>query len=74
MTFSSARSGSLGSPLARVQSRDAASDGELTALRRAAWRLQGVVTLRLSDIGDDWLRQAVRNEAERLYGKQERRD
>lgn len=71
MTGAITTSGALGSPLARVQSRMPLGDRELDALRRSAWRHQGIAVLRVSDIRDDWLRQAVRNEAERLYGKQE---
>jgi hypothetical protein len=38
-------------------------------MRRAAWRTQGVVVLRPEDIRDDWTRQALINEANRLYGQ-----
>jgi len=38
-------------------------------MRRAAWRKQGVAVLRPEDIGDDWTRQAVVNEATRQYGR-----
>jgi hypothetical protein len=37
-------------------------------MRRAAWRQQGVVVLRPDDICDDWTRQALINDANRLYG------
>jgi hypothetical protein len=37
-------------------------------MRRAAWRTQGVVVLRPEDVRDDWTRQALINEANRLYG------
>ena len=37
-------------------------------MRRAAWRTQGVVVLRPDDVRDDWTRQALINEANRLYG------
>jgi hypothetical protein len=39
-------------------------------MRRAAWRTQGVVVLRPEDARDDWTRQALVNEANRLYGRQ----
>jgi hypothetical protein len=55
--------------LARHQPRTAPSDDDLLAMRRAAWRTQGVVVLRPEDIGDDWTRQALVNEANRLYGR-----
>ncbi len=55
--------------LARYQPRTAPSDEDLLAMRRAAWRTQGVVVLRPEDIRDDWTRQALINEADRLYGR-----
>jgi hypothetical protein len=55
--------------LARAQARTATSDDDLLALRRAAWRAQGVVVLRPEDVRDDWTRQALVNEANRLYGR-----
>jgi hypothetical protein len=55
--------------LARAQARTAPSDGDLLAMRRAAWRSQGVVVLRPDDVRDDWIRQALINEANRLYGR-----
>ena len=57
------------SSLARAQARTAPSDEDLLAMRRAAWRQQGVVVLRPDDVEDDWIRQALINEAERLYGR-----
>jgi hypothetical protein len=54
--------------LARSQPRTAPSDEDLFAMRRAAWRSQGVVVLRPDDVRDDWIRQALINEANRLYG------
>jgi hypothetical protein len=55
--------------LARAQARPAPSDDDLVAMRRAAWRVQGVVVLRPEDVRDDWTRQALINEANRLYGQ-----
>ena len=55
--------------LARAQARTAPSDEDLLAMRRAAWRSQGVVVLRPEDVRDDWTRQALINEANRLYGR-----
>ena len=55
--------------LARHQPRTATSDEDLLAMRRRAWRYQGVVVLRLEDVRDDWTRQALINEANRLYGR-----
>jgi hypothetical protein len=55
--------------LARHQPRTTPSDEDLLAMRRAAWRHQGVVVLRPEDVRDDWARQALINEANRLYGR-----
>jgi hypothetical protein len=55
--------------LAQSQGRAASTDAELFAMRRAAWRTQGVVVLRPEDIRDDWIRQALVNEADRRYGR-----
>jgi hypothetical protein len=55
--------------LARARARTTPSDEDLLAMRRAAWRSQGVVVLRPEDIRDDWTRQALINEANRLYGR-----
>jgi hypothetical protein len=55
--------------LARAQGRTAPTDDELLAMRRAAWRMQGVILLRPEDVRDDWTRQALINEAERLFGR-----
>jgi len=38
-------------------------------MRRAAWRQQGVVVLHPEDVRDHWTRQALINEANRLYGR-----
>jgi hypothetical protein len=55
--------------LAHAQERTAPSDDDLHAMRRAAWRRQGVIMLRPEDVHDDWARQALINEANRLYGQ-----
>ena len=55
--------------LARAQARTTPNDEDLLAMRRAAWRSQGVVVLRPDDVRDDWIRQALINEANRLYGR-----
>jgi hypothetical protein len=55
--------------LARAQARTAPGDEDLLAMRRAAWRQQGVIMLRPEDVRDDWTRQALVNEAIRLYGR-----
>ena len=57
--------------LERHLRRTAPSEDELLAMRQTAWRKQGVAVLRIADIHDEWIRQAVVNEAERLYGHRE---
>ena len=57
------------SSLARSAARGPSPETELVAMRRAAWRCQGVVVLRPEEVRDDWTRQALINEAERLYGR-----
>jgi hypothetical protein len=57
--------------LERHLPQPAPTEEELFAMRRAAWRHQGIVVIRLADVRDDWTRQALINEATRLYGKRE---
>ena len=59
--------GSLQRHLPRV----APSDEELFAMRKAAWHKQEIVVIRLTDVGDDIIRQVLINEAIRLYGHRE---
>jgi hypothetical protein len=40
--------------LARSQPRTTPSDEDLQAMRRAAWRTQGVIMLGPEDVRDDW--------------------
>jgi hypothetical protein len=61
--------GGYRSCLARTQARSATTAEELLAMRRAAWRSQGVIMLRPEEVRDDWTRQALINEANRLYGR-----
>jgi hypothetical protein len=49
--------------------RSAPKADDLLTMRRAAWRHQGVIMLRPEDVRDDWTRQALINEANRLYGR-----
>ena len=49
----------------------ATNEDELFAMRRAAWRKQGIAVLRIDDVRDEIIRQAVVNEATRLYGQRE---
>jgi hypothetical protein len=48
------------------------TEAELFAMRRAAWRRQGIVVIRPADVHDEIIRQALVNEATRLYGQRER--
>jgi hypothetical protein len=57
------------SSLARSAGRSPSPEAELVAMRRAAWHGQGVVVLRPEEVRDDWARQALVNEANRLYGR-----
>ena len=59
------------SSLERHLPRSAPTEDELFAMRRAAWRKQGIAVLRPGDIRDKWARQAIVNEATRLYGPRE---
>jgi hypothetical protein len=54
--------------LERHLPRTAPTDEELFAMRRAAWRKQGIAVIRLADVRDEIIRQALVNEATRLYG------
>ena len=63
-------SGARGS-LERHLPRTATNEDELFAMRRAAWRKQGIAVLRIDDVRDEIIRQAVVNEATRLYGQRE---
>ena len=51
--------------------RSLPTEDELFAMRRAAWRQQGIVVIRLADVGDECTRRALVNEATRLYGRRE---
>lgn len=46
---------------------------ELEALRQRAWAEQGVVVINLAEITDEWLRQALRNEATKRWGRRMKR-
>lgn len=60
---------SVRSYLGRFQPPPPTSADEMQAMRRAAWHQQGVVVLDPRLIRDDFVRQAVINEAIRLYGR-----
>jgi hypothetical protein len=51
--------------------RAVASEEELFVMRRAAWRRQGIVVINPADVRDAIIRQALINEAIRLYGQRE---
>jgi hypothetical protein len=54
--------------LERHLPRAAPSDEELFAMRKMAWQAQELIIIRLTDVRDDWIRQALINLANRLYG------
>ena len=57
--------------LERHLPRSLPTEDELFAMRKAAWRKQGIVVLRIDDLHDEIIRQAVLDEATRLYGRRE---
>jgi hypothetical protein len=57
--------------LERHLPRALASEEELFVMRRAAWRKQGIVVINPADVRDALIRQALINEAIRLYGQRE---
>jgi hypothetical protein len=57
--------------LERHLPRSLPTEDELFAMRRAAWRKQGIVVFRVADVRDELIRQALVNEATRLYGQRE---
>ena len=56
------------SPLGR-HVRSEVSPLDLQDMRKRAWQQQGIVVLQPEEVGDDWLRQALINEAVRRYGR-----
>jgi hypothetical protein len=57
--------------LERHLPRALASEEELFIMRRAAWKKQGIVVINPTDVRDAIIRQALINEAIRLYGQRE---
>jgi hypothetical protein len=57
--------------LERHLPRSLPTEDELFAMRRAAWRKQGIVMIRVAYVHDEIIRQALVNEATRLYGRRE---
>lgn len=55
--------------LGRLMPIPATNGAELFAMRCRAWCEQGIVVLPIQNIEDPWLRQAITNEANRLYGQ-----
>jgi hypothetical protein len=60
------------SSLSRLQPQQPANNDDLFAMRRAVWRKQGIIVIRPDDVSDDWIRQAMINEAKKQYGPQEK--
>ena len=65
---------SVPSYLGRYQPRTVPSDQDLRAMRRAAWLKQGLAVIDPREVRDDWTRQAIINEATRLYGRRREPD
>jgi len=63
------RLATIRSSLSRHVGRSQATDEDLREMRRAVWRQQRVAVFRPDDIRDEWLRRAIINEANRLYGR-----
>jgi hypothetical protein len=61
------------SALARAMGVTPTNEGELRAMRAAVFHKQNIAVLRIDDIREDWLRQAVINECEHRYGKKQGR-
>jgi hypothetical protein len=59
----------LRSSLSRRQPRPPMEAEQLRRMRAEAWQGQGIVVIRPEDVEEDWIRQAIVNEADRLYGK-----
>ena len=57
--------------LERHLPRTAPTEDDLLAMRRAAWRKQGIVVINPADVRDEIIRQTLVNEAIRLYGQRE---
>jgi len=49
--------------------RSTTTVAELDAMRSRVWHEHGVAVLPVGEINDDWLRQAVINEANRRWGR-----
>lgn len=64
---------SVSSSLGRRIGRSTWNTDEIHAAAKAAWHQRGVVMLRPDEIADEWVRQAVENEAVKLYGKRKER-
>lgn len=59
--------------LAHVVPSSPTSPEGLEALRQRAWAEQGIVVLNPDEVLDDWLRQALKNEAVRRWGRRFRK-
>ena len=55
--------------LERHLPRSLPTEDELFAMRRAAWRKQGIVVLRPGTCATTWLRRPLVNLATRIYGR-----
>jgi hypothetical protein len=66
-------SGPIQSCLARIVPSGQTSPAEIETLRQRAWIEKGIVVLHPDEISDEWLRQALRNEATKRFGRRMKR-
>lgn len=59
--------------LAHVVPSGATTAQGLETLRSQCWHEKGIVVLNVEEVADDWLRQALKNEATKRWGKRMRR-
>lgn len=57
----------VGSLLEKIQATP--QPDEVERLKRRAWHELGLAVLRPEEIGDEWVAQGVKGEAERRYGR-----
>ena len=63
----------VASCLARIVPDAPTARADIDALRQRAWIEQGIVVLHPSELTDDWLRQALKNEATKRFGRRMKR-
>lgn len=56
-------------PLGKRQPKDPLSDNDIRKWARLAYHQKNIALIWIDDIPDDWTRQIIKNEADRIYGK-----